>query len=80
MTMRRVLVAAFGAATLSVAGLAAPASAASDSCVGGPGCAASLQAAVDAAKPGSTIRIAAGTYAGGVRIRPDRVTGVGPWS
>ena len=68
MTMRRVLVAAFGAATLSVAGLAAPASAASDSCVGGPGCAASLQAAVDAAKPGSTIRIAAGTYAGGVRI------------
>jgi hypothetical protein len=68
MTMRRVLAVAFGVVTLSVAGMAAPADAASGNCVGGPGCATSLQAAVDAAKPGATIRIAAGTYAGGVRI------------
>jgi hypothetical protein len=66
--MRKVLIAVIGAATLCAAGVAAPAGAVADACIGGPGCRTSLQAAVDAAPPGATIRIAAGTYAGGVRI------------
>jgi hypothetical protein len=37
-------------------------------CVGGPGCYATLQAAVAAAQDGDTISIAPGTYAGGVTI------------
>ena len=42
---------------------------AADLCVGGdPGCYATLQAAVNAARNGDTIIIAPGTYAGGVTI------------
>lgn len=55
----------------AVVGVAAAtsASAAGKLCVGnGPGCFATLQAAVDAADDGDTIKIAAGTFAGGVTI------------
>jgi fibronectin-binding autotransporter adhesin len=66
---RRVFTAvACGAAVwvgLSVA--AAPALAA-DLCVGGPGCFATIQAAVDAAQDGDTIEIGPGTFAGGLTI------------
>src|SRR5579871_4324268 len=37
-------------------------------CVGGPGCFATVQAAVNAAPPGATIQIGAGTFSGGVVI------------
>jgi nitrous oxidase accessory protein NosD len=37
-------------------------------CVGGPHCFASIQAAVDAAQDGDTIRIAPGTYGGGIVV------------
>jgi hypothetical protein len=37
-------------------------------CVGGPGCFATIQAAVDAAHDGDTIRIGRGSYGGGVTI------------
>jgi hypothetical protein len=37
-------------------------------CVGGPHCYATIQAAVDAADDGSAIRIAPGTYAGGIVV------------
>jgi hypothetical protein len=44
----------------------------SDLCVGGkPGCFATIQAAVDAAQDGDTIRIGAGTFAGGITIDKD---------
>lgn len=78
MTMPRGLAAVLGAAALSVGGMTAPAAAAVDSCVGGPGCHSSLQSAIDTAQPGATIRIAAGTYAGGVRIAKSlRLVGAG---
>ena len=54
-----------------VVGVAAAtsASAAGKVCVGnGPGCFATLQAALDAANDGDTIKIAPGTFAGGVTI------------
>jgi hypothetical protein len=57
--------------TASVVGIAAAASAAAAAqlCVGpNPGCFATLQAAVDAAADGDTIKVAAGTFAGGVTI------------
>ena len=59
--------AALGFVALSVG--AHPALAA-DLCVGGPksGCFATIQAAIDAAQNGDTIRLAPGTYAGGVTI------------
>jgi hypothetical protein len=41
---------------------------AADLCVGGPGCFATIQDAVDAAGDGDTIRIGAGTFAGGITI------------
>jgi hypothetical protein len=43
---------------------------AADLCVGGPkpGCFATLQAAIDAAQDGDTIKLAPGTYAGGITI------------
>jgi hypothetical protein len=44
------------------------AAAAASLCVGGGGCSATLQAAVHAAADGDTIRVNAGTYAGGVTI------------
>ena len=57
---------ALGSLTLSIA--AEPALA-SDLCVGSkPGCFATIQAALDAAQDGDTIRIGPGTFAGGVTI------------
>jgi hypothetical protein len=49
-------------------GLAPEPAAAANLCVGGPGCFATIQAAVDAARDGDTIRITAGTFAGGIVI------------
>jgi hypothetical protein len=45
-------------------------------CVGGPQCSASIQAALDAAASGATIRIGPGTFAGGITVIRD-VTLVG---
>jgi hypothetical protein len=48
---------------------AAPSAPAKNLCVGtGPGCFSTIQAAVDAAHDGDTIRIGSGTFAGGVMI------------
>ena len=68
MTARRLLTTLMGAVALTAAGMVGPAGAAVAACVGGPGCSTDLQAAIDAAQPGATIRIAPGTYAGGVHI------------
>lgn len=65
--LRRVLAPAAAVALVVPASLlaAAPAHASSDLCVGsGPGCYSSVQAAVDAAPAGSTIRIHPGTFRG----------------
>ncbi len=40
-------------------------------CVGGPGCFATIQAALDAAHDGDTINVGAGTFQGGITIRKD---------
>lgn len=68
--LRRARVVAVAATMLWAMAAAMPggAAAASALCVGGPGCYASVQAAVDAAHGGATIRINAGTYAGGVTV------------
>jgi hypothetical protein len=58
----------FFAVLLALGAAAAGARAASTLCVGGPGCFATVQAAVDAAHDGDTITIAPGTYAGGITI------------
>jgi hypothetical protein len=42
--------------------------AAEEWCVGGPGCFATVQAAVDAAHDGDTIRVGAGSFTGGITI------------
>lgn len=66
--MKRLVLATLG----SVVGwgvLAAPPALASDLCVGGgQGCFSTVQAAVDAAQDGDTIRIRPGTFAGGITI------------
>jgi hypothetical protein len=58
------------AATIAVSGAwsASSAAAAATLCVGGPGCFATIQAAVNAAHDGDTITIAPGTFAGGIMI------------
>ena len=57
------------AVTGAVAAASAPPALAANLCVGGgPGCFATLQAAVSAARSGDTIAIASGTFAGGVTI------------
>lgn len=74
--MRRIAIAlAVTAASLSsvAAGGAAPKG---DLCVGGPHCYASIQAALDDAANGATIRIGPGTFAGGITVTRD-VTLVG---
>lgn len=67
--MRRVtkagLVAAAAAFAAAAAGAATPARAL---CVGGPQCYSTIQAAVDAAANGDTIRIGPGTYTGGLVV------------
>lgn len=81
MTLRRTLFAVLGTVTLGAVWVPAPAGAAVGTCVGGPGCSTSLQAAVDAARPGATIRIAEGTYGGGVRVTKSlRLVGAGAGS
>lgn len=57
-------------ASISTAGtIATPQpAAAAELCVGGPGCFATIQQALDAAHDGDTIQIGAGTFAGGVTI------------
>jgi hypothetical protein len=59
-------------AVLSLLGLWAPPppASAAELCVGGPqpGCHATIQAAVDAAQDGDTIRVGPGTFAGGITI------------
>jgi Right handed beta helix region len=64
-TTLAVLVAAVAALAAAAAGESA---AKGDACVGGPHCYATLQAALDAAADGDTIRIGPGTFAGGVTI------------
>jgi hypothetical protein len=58
---------------------AAPSASAASLCVGSnPGCFSTIQAAVDAAHDGDTIRIGAGTFAGGVMIDTSvRIVGAG---
>lgn len=55
---------------LLAASLGAQPAVAADLCVGGPkpGCFATLQAAIGAAQDGDTIKLAPGTYAGGITI------------
>jgi fibronectin-binding autotransporter adhesin len=65
--MRRALVAA-GAVAVALAAATATASAASTLCVGGGGCYATIQAAVNAATDGDTIKLNPGTFAGGVQV------------
>lgn len=71
MTRRRRVLVVGGVVLVAWAGLAfaaAPAGA-TDLCVASrPGCSATLQAAVDAAKDGDTIHIDPGTFAGGVTV------------
>ncbi len=70
--MRRALVVA-GAAAIAAVAVTVPTNAAatrsaSTLCVGGSGCYSTVQAAVDAASDGDTIKINPGTYVGGVTI------------
>lgn len=75
-TLALAAVPALVAAVAAFAG-AAEAGPAADLCVGGkPGCYASIQAAVDAAQDGDTIKIGPGTFPGGITIAKD-VTLVG---
>ena len=85
--MRRlILVASVVAAGLSAvhsagaahSALATTGHSASVLCVGGPHCYSTVQAAVDAASDGDTIRIGPGTFPGGVTITKSlTLTGVG---
>jgi hypothetical protein len=65
--MRRVTLTVAAVAALAVAA-ASGATAATTLCVGGPGCYSTLQAALNAAGDGDTIRLGPGTFAGGVTI------------
>src|SRR5437764_10017615 len=65
---RLALTTCVAALALVGAGSAASAVAGATLCVGGSGCFSTIQAAVDAAHDGDTIRIAPGTFAGGVAI------------
>ncbi len=65
---RRALVALVGAAAIAYAGVGEAAAKGDTLCVGGPDCYVTIQAAVNLAQNGDTIRIARGTFAGGVTI------------
>src|SRR5204862_6636913 len=65
---RLALTTCVAALALAGAGSATSAVAAATLCVGGSGCFSTIQAAVDAAHDGDTIRIAPGTFAGGGTI------------
>jgi hypothetical protein len=78
--MKRIVSFVCGGLLVTTAVAVGPAGAAGSTlCVGsGPRCYASIQAALRAASDGDTIRIDAGTYAGGVRINKSvRVVGAG---
>ena len=67
--MRRLVPALSAIAALTAAAVFAPPTLAASLCVGKrPGCFSTLKAAVGAAHDGETIRIARGTFAGGVKI------------
>ena len=72
MHFARMLIAVAGTVILAAnaphASASAPVSGPGALCVGGAGCLLTIQAAVDAAPVGATIRITAGTFAGGVTI------------
>jgi hypothetical protein len=65
--MRRLLFMLPVVAAVAVAA-ASGSTAASTLCVGGPGCYSTVQAALNAAADGDTIRVGPGTFAGGVTI------------
>jgi hypothetical protein len=65
--MRR-LVLGGGIVCLSALALASAGRPASALCVGGPGCYPTIQAALDAAQGGDTVRVGPGTFAGGITI------------
>lgn len=67
MRTRRLVIVGLVAAAIATAP-AGSSEAANTLCVGGQGCYATLQAAVDAAQNGDTIHLNAGTFAGGVTI------------
>jgi hypothetical protein len=66
---RRLLVLALATALASLTGIPMTSAFGAERCVGArPGCAVTLQAALDAAADGDTIRLAAGTFAGGATV------------
>ena len=86
---RLTLIGLAGSIALAVSGTGASADTPHALCVGGSHCYATIQAALDAADSGATIRIGAGRFAGGVTINDDvhlrgvassatRITGGGP--
>ncbi len=69
-----------GVVALAFATVGASAAKADALCVGGPGCYATIQAAVNVAQSGDTIRIGRGTFAGGVTIDMSvNLVGTGAW-
>jgi hypothetical protein len=76
----RILATGLGAACAASL-LFAPSAFASKRCVGGPGCYRTIQAALDASHDGDTIKIASGTFAGGVTVtRSVSIKGAGAGS
>jgi hypothetical protein len=57
-----------GLAGLSALALASAGRSASTVCVGGPHCYSTIQAALDAAQDGDTVRVGPGTFAGGITL------------
>ena len=86
---RLTLIGLAGSIALAVPGTGAAAGTPNTLCVGGPHCYATIQAAVNAADSGATIRIGAGRFSGGITIDRNihlvgvagsatRITGGGP--